>query len=318
MNDQDDGADNVPIFSEFSDPRLVAIYDTVNPIAEYQTFYLELAARLSASSIIDIGCGTGLLSCELAKRGYRLIGVEPSKAMLDVARHRCGEQVEWIEGDALGLGEVGADLAIMTGHVAQIIRDDEVWSATLIAIREALGPGGRVAFESRNPLAREWTAWTPQASRRRVEDAVVGPVEVWFEDPRFIRELMRLGASAYLVKSSSVEHLIGAVRAAVFDPLGKHVVVGMPRGMLEDAQEGSGGTLSARELEILLLASRGLSNRQIATKLHLSQATIKRHLANTYSKMGVNSRGEAARMALSEGWITIHDVTEDDTEFEGD
>jgi DNA-binding NarL/FixJ family response regulator len=138
-----------------------------------------------------------------------------------------------------------------------------------------------------------------------------------FEDPRFIRELMRLGASAYLVKSSSVEHLIGAVRAAVFDPLGKHVV-GMPRGMLEDAQEGSGGTLSARELEILLLASRGLSNRQIATKLHLSQATIKRHLANTYSKMGVNSRGEAARMALSEGWITIHDVTEDDTEFEGD
>jgi DNA-binding NarL/FixJ family response regulator len=139
-----------------------------------------------------------------------------------------------------------------------------------------------------------------------------------FEDPRFIRELIRLGASAYLVKSSSGEHLIGAVRAAVFDPLGKHVVVGMPRGMLEDAQEGSGGTLSARELEILLLASRGLSNRQIATKLHLSQATVKRHLANTYSKMGVNSRGEAARMALSEGWITIHDVTEEDAALEGE
>jgi DNA-binding NarL/FixJ family response regulator len=139
-----------------------------------------------------------------------------------------------------------------------------------------------------------------------------------FEDPRFIRELIRLGASAYLVKSSSGEHLIGAVRAAVFDPLGKHVVVGMPRGMLEDAQEGSGGTLSARELEILLLASRGLSNRQIATKLHLSQATVKRHLANTYSKMEVNSRGEAARMALSEGWITIHDVTEEDAALEGE
>lgn len=138
-----------------------------------------------------------------------------------------------------------------------------------------------------------------------------------FEDPRFIRELMKLGASAYLVKSSSVEHLIGAVRAAVFDPLGKHVVVGMPRGMLEDAQQGSGGTLSARELEILLLASRGLSNRQIATKLHLAQSTVKRHLANTYSKMGVASRGEAARMALSEGWITIHDVTEEDASPDG-
>ncbi len=172
----------MPTFSEFYDPRLVAIYNTVNPIAGYERFYLDLAAKLSASTIIDVGCGTGLLTCELAKRGHRLIGVEPSSAMLALARRRaCGDRVEWIEEDALGLGEVGADLALMTGHVAQIIRDDEVWSATLAAIRKALRPGGRVAFESRNPLAREWTAWTPQASRRRVQDAVFGPVEVWFQ-----------------------------------------------------------------------------------------------------------------------------------------
>jgi SAM-dependent methyltransferase len=192
INDQDEEADDVPNFSEFSDPRLVAIYDTVNPIADYETFYLDLAAKLSASSIIDIGCGTGLLTCELARRGHRLIGVEPSKAMLALARRRhCGAQVEWIAGDALRLGKVGADLAIMTGHVPQIIRDDEVWSATLAAISEALGPGGRVAFESRNPLARPWTAWTPQASRRTVEDAVVGPVDVWFQDPEVDGDLVR-------------------------------------------------------------------------------------------------------------------------------
>ena len=179
-------------FSEFSDPRLVAIYDTVNPIAGYETFYVDLAARLSASSIIDIGCGTGLLTCELAKRGHRLIGVEPSSAMLDVARQRPGgEQVRWIEGDARRLGEVGADLAIMTGHVAQIIRDDEGWSATLAAIRKALRPGGRVAFESRNPSVREWTAWTPQASHRRVQEPVVGPVEVWFQDSQVEGDLVR-------------------------------------------------------------------------------------------------------------------------------
>jgi SAM-dependent methyltransferase len=192
MNNQDEEAHDVPTFSEFPDPRLVAIYDTVNPIAEYETFYLELAANLSASTIIDIGCGTGLLTCELAKRGHRMIGIEPSNAMLDLARRRhCGERVEWIEGGALRLGEVGADLAIMIGHVAQIIRDNEAWSATLAAICEALSPGGRVAFESRNPLAREWTARTPQASRRRVEDALVGPVEVWFQDPEVDDDLVR-------------------------------------------------------------------------------------------------------------------------------
>ena len=71
----------------------------------------------------------------------------------------------------------------------------------------------------------------------------------------------------------------------------------MPREMLEEARRGSGGVLSARELEILLLAARGLSNRRISENLHLAEATVRRHLANTYAKMGVSSRGEAVRMA---------------------
>src|SRR5215207_5635715 len=132
------------------------------------------------------------------------------------------------------------------------------------------------------------------------------------EDPRQVRELMELGASAYIVKSASTEHLVAAVRAAIVDPKSnKNVVVGMPRALLEEAEEGSDGVLSARELEILLLASRGLSNRQIATRVHVAEGTVKRHLANTYHKMGVGSRGEATRKALYEEWITIQDVTDD-------
>jgi DNA-binding NarL/FixJ family response regulator len=130
-----------------------------------------------------------------------------------------------------------------------------------------------------------------------------------FEDPRYVREFLKLGVSAYLVKSASVEQLIAAVRVSVLDPESKNVVVGMPRGMLQEAEDGAKGALSARELEILLLAARGLSNRQVASSLHIAEATIKRHLANTYEKMGVGSRGEAARMALTEGWITIEQVT---------
>ena len=135
-------------------------------------------------------------------------------------------------------------------------------------------------------------------------------VVTMFEDPRIMRELLRLGASAYLLKSASSRQLIGAVRAAVFDPRGENVVVGMPRSALTESDGDSSGVLSARQLEILLLASRGFSNRQISARLHITEGTVKRHLSDTYKKTEVTSRGEAARKALQEEWITIRDVTE--------
>jgi DNA-binding NarL/FixJ family response regulator len=147
---------------------------------------------------------------------------------------------------------------------------------------------------------------------REVSDPAPNVVIVtMIEDPREVRELMELGASAYIVKSASAAHLVAAVRASILDPKSKDAVVGMPRALLEEAEGGSEGVLSARELEILLLAARGLSNRQIATRAHLAEGTVKRHLTNTYHKMGVGSRSEATRMALYEEWITIHDVTEE-------
>ena len=143
---------------------------------------------------------------------------------------------------------------------------------------------------------------------RSLEPAVKVVICTMFEDPGYVRELLEIGVSAYLVKSASAEHLIGAIRAAVFDPEGANVIVGMPRAMLEEAKGGSRSVLSARETEVLVLVSRGLSNRQVAQALHLSEATVKRHLANVYPKMGVQSRGEAVRKALSEEWITVRDI----------
>jgi ATP/maltotriose-dependent transcriptional regulator MalT len=86
----------------------------------------------------------------------------------------------------------------------------------------------------------------------------------------------------------------------------------MPPAMLEESRDRVEGVLSARELELLLLAARGLSNRQIAASAHLAEGTVKRHLANIYQKMGVSSRGEAAREALLREWITIEEVTQSD------
>ena len=133
-----------------------------------------------------------------------------------------------------------------------------------------------------------------------------------FESPRFIRELTGVGVSAYLLKTTSADHLVAAVRAAVFDPGSENTVIGMPPEMLEETGRGAEGVLSARELEILLLVARGLSNVQIASSLHLAEATVKRHLANVYTKMGVHSRGEASREALLREWITIEEVTAED------
>ena len=137
-------------------------------------------------------------------------------------------------------------------------------------------------------------------------------VATMYDDPRLVRELLGLGASAYLVKSASLEELLAAVHAAAKspeEPYDENVVLILPRETLEKVESETDEKFSARELEILLLVARGMSNRQIAQALMLSEATVKRHLANLYPKMGVNSRGEATSKALSEGYISTLDVT---------
>jgi SAM-dependent methyltransferase len=108
-------------------------------------------------------------------------GIDPAPAMVDIARGRpYGDRVDWIVGDAGRLPAANADLAIMSGHVAQFFLTDESWHAALAALRTALRRGGRLAFDSRNPGAREWESWSPEA-RRSVHDATAGPVDIWSE-----------------------------------------------------------------------------------------------------------------------------------------
>jgi DNA-binding NarL/FixJ family response regulator len=139
-----------------------------------------------------------------------------------------------------------------------------------------------------------------------------------FEDPRLLREIMALGANAYIHKSASVEELFGVLRTTTLDTEGGHVVISMPQRALElsedgagqdgHGQDGAGRELTRRELEILLLTARGMSNRQIASHLGITEGTIKRHLANVYTKMGVGSRGEAVRVALDNEWFTFWEI----------
>jgi SAM-dependent methyltransferase len=174
----------VTLSAEFTDPQLVAAYDTLNPYSPgtQPDFYLDLAREVGATTVVEIGCGTGLIAVECARAGFDTIGVDPSGQMLGIARRRAGaDLVRWIEGgvDALDVREV--DLAFMAGHVAQFFLTDQAWREALTAIRAALRSGGRLAFETRNPARRAWESWTPAVTRRTVIDQVAGEIETWSE-----------------------------------------------------------------------------------------------------------------------------------------
>jgi DNA-binding NarL/FixJ family response regulator len=130
-----------------------------------------------------------------------------------------------------------------------------------------------------------------------------------FDNLRYLKALSKMGIDAYVHKSSSSEELLATIDAASRDPAGENVVVSMPRGLLERMGEEPVGMLSERETEIMVLAARGGSNNQISEELHISEATVKRHLANVYQKIRVGSRSEATRVALQEQWIGIAEIT---------
>jgi DNA-binding NarL/FixJ family response regulator len=149
-----------------------------------------------------------------------------------------------------------------------------------------------------------------QAMERMLENSPPPRVVIvtMYDDPRLVRELIGLGAVAYLVKSATMEELHTAVHTAANSAIGpdKDVIVAPPKAF-KNLAEADG--LSERELEVLLMVARGMSNQQIAVSLHLSEATIKRHLANIYPRIVVSSRGEAVRKALSKKWISTRDIT---------
>lgn len=165
----------------YVEPRLVALYDTDNPHGLDTDFYLQLATDLDAHRILDLGCGTGLLTRQLAVDGRHVTGVDPAPAMLAVARQQPGaERVQWIEGDSAAFGTPDADLLLMTGNVAQVFLDEEGWMTTLRAIYAALRPGGYLAFESRNPDDRAWERWNREATYEQI-NSPYGPMTCWLE-----------------------------------------------------------------------------------------------------------------------------------------
>jgi SAM-dependent methyltransferase len=173
----EDGAVPDPIFAE---PRLAAVYDAFDGERADLDLYVGLVDELDARTVLDVGCGTGSLACRLAQLGIAVVGVDPAAASLDVARGKPGaDRVRWVLGTAADAGAVGADLAVMTGNVAQVFLGDDDWRQVLVAIRAALRPGGWLAFETRDPARRAWERWTPTGTRRTLDVPAAGRVTAW-------------------------------------------------------------------------------------------------------------------------------------------
>ena len=165
----------------FADPRLAAIYDDIDGDRSDLDHYEAIVDELGARSVLDIGCGTGVLGCRLARRGVTVIGLDPAHASLDVARAKPGaDRITWLLGDATMLPPVVVDAVTMTGNVAQIFVHDEEWVATLVGIRGALREGGHLVFETRDPSFRGWEEWTRDRSIS-VRKTIAGRVEHWVE-----------------------------------------------------------------------------------------------------------------------------------------
>ena len=135
-----------------------------------------------------------------------------------------------------------------------------------------------------------------------------------YSDIRYIIGLLEAGACGYLLKSARSNEIIGAIRAvqsgeSVLDSVVTQKLLQRVAGIAT----GTGKTetkelLSQRENELLMLAAKGMSNKDIAGALSLSVRTVKAHLTNIFNKMGVASRTEAIIKGLKEGYINLDDV----------
>lgn len=162
----------------FAHPRLAAVYDKFDGHRDDLNSYLALADELSAATVLDIGCGTGSLAVLLAAGGRTVIAVDPAEASLTIAKAKDGAaKVRWIHGDATALPPLSADLAVMTGNVAQVFLADAEWEQTLRGIGAALRPGGHLAFETRRPEYRAWQEWAADTAPVALDVPESGMVE---------------------------------------------------------------------------------------------------------------------------------------------
>jgi DNA-binding NarL/FixJ family response regulator len=131
-----------------------------------------------------------------------------------------------------------------------------------------------------------------------------------FDSDEYVYETLRMGASGFLLKDAPPDQLIGAVRCvaagnALIDPsitmrlIGRFAHAVRPPGR----QPAQLKELTARELDVLRLVARGLTNTQIAAELVVEESTVKTHVSRILLKLGLRDRVQAVVVAYESGFV---------------
>ncbi|WP_421783951.1 class I SAM-dependent methyltransferase [Kiloniella litopenaei] len=164
----------------YHDPLLTRLYDLQNPWGPDCDFFLGLTKRDSGvqrdagtqretkpQRILDVGCGTGLLTVAFAEQGHDITGIDPALDMLAIAETRpFGDKVSWSQSDAATFkSDLLYDLIILSGHAFQVFLTDRATHDALSNLKSLLAPEGRIAFDTRNPQIKSWENWTPSKTK---------------------------------------------------------------------------------------------------------------------------------------------------------
>lgn len=125
-----------------------------------------------------------------------------------------------------------------------------------------------------------------------------------YDDREYISQLLSLGASGYLVKEEVPDTIVEAVRGVARGETGwvSRKVAAKLSQILRDEKDGS-RDFTPREMDVLRLLTDGKTNGEIALALGISEKTVEKHMDAIFRKMGVNSRVEAAVIAVRENYV---------------